>query len=795
MAKNLKLKIKNTQLAKALKIKGVGKKKAPAKEKVKPSPPPTEEEASKKRKIKARAKSAFLVVPEEKVEEQPPAAPPPVAEEAPAVVEKEAAPAKQEESEEQRRIRANIKANLERAQAARERPARRKEERPPPPPAAKSPTAQPAAKEKTHKRVRDFRDFKPKQPGMRPFDARQRQRAGITDNQSWRRRKKRSRGGIQAPEQPAVRPKELAVRLPITIKDLAMAMKLKASELITKLFMQGVTVTLNDFLDDETTIQLLGHEFDCDITIDTSEEERIRITDKTIGEEIAATEADKLTPRSPVVAFMGHVDHGKTSLIDWIRKSNVAAGEAGAITQHIGAFQCQTPVGALTILDTPGHEAFTAMRARGADVTDVVILVVAGDEGVRPQTEEAVQHAKAAGVTILVAINKSDKPEFNAENVYRQLSTLDLLPEAWGGSIVTVNCSAITGVGIPELLEMIALQAEVLELHANPNARARGTVIESEMHKGLGAVATVLVQNGTLSRNDAVVFDDLWGRIKTMQDEHGVDLVNAGPSIPVAITGLSGLPEAGSDFIVVQNEKEAAAIAEVRSAGKREQRLMQRKRRVSESLLEEAVSAKKTLHLIIRADVQGSLEALRASLEKIVSDKAKVNIIFSGIGAITESDIELAVASDATILGFHTQVESHADPLIKKHGIQVRLHEIIYHAIDDVKALMTGSLDKIAEEKESGTATVRAIFKSSQLGIIAGCFVNEGTIHRTNKVRLLRGGEEMWRGNIASIKRQKEDVREVRADFECGIVLEGFNDVQEGDVLQAYEIVYTAQEL
>jgi len=572
-------------------------------------------------------------------------------------------------------------------------------------------------------------------------------------------------------------------------------MKLKASELITKLFLQGMTLTLNDALDDDTTIGLLGHEFGCEIAVDTSEDERIRITDQTVKEEIAAANPENLQPRSPVVAFMGHVDHGKTSLIDKIRKSNVAAGEAGAITQHIGAFQCQTDVGNITILDTPGHEAFTSMRARGAEVTDVVILVIAGDEGVRPQTEEAIQHAKAAGVTILVAINKCDKPEFNAENIYRQLSDLELLPESWGGGTITVNCSAVTGEGIPQLLEMIALQTEILELKGDPTTRARGTVIESEMHKGLGVMATVLIQNGTLRRGDSLVFTDLWGRVKTMQDEFGKNYKEAGPGAPIAITGLSGLPQAGSTFIVVENEKEAAAIAEARAAVGKQALLLKRKKRMAEALLEGPAKEKKTLRLILRADVQGSLEALKNSLEKIESDKADVDVIFSGVGAISESDVELAVASNAVILGFHTQVESHAEPYIKRHQVQIRLHDIIYHAIDEVKEIMTGRLEKIAEEKETGAAVVRVIFKASAFGVIAGCFINDGIISRNHKVRLIRDGEQIWMGSIASIRREKEDVKEVRAGLECGILLDGFNKIEEGDILQAFEIIYLTQKL
>ncbi len=649
-------------------------------------------------------------------------------------------------------------------------------------------------------KFKEFRDIKPaRRQESTKFDARDRQGLRTSDeDQQWRKRRGKSQVRHQQ-EDLTIRPTSLKVRLPISIKDLASEMKLKASQLIGKLFLQGIVVTLNDLLEDETTIQLLGQEFGCEITIDTAEEKRIQITDKSIKEELQQTSLDQLQLRPPVVAFMGHVDHGKTSLIDAIRKSNRAAGEAGAITQHIGAFRCKTAVGDIAILDTPGHEAFSAMRARGADVTDIVVLVVAGDEGLRQQTIEAIQHARAAHVILVVAINKSDKPNFNPENVYRQLADQDLLPEVWGGQVITINCSALTGQGVPELLEMLALQAEVLELKANPHTRARGTVLESEMHKGMGSVATVLVQNGTLRRGDPLVFGQLWGRVKTMHDEYGRELQEAGPSTPVEITGLSGLPGAGQEFIVVKTEKEAREIADVRSEGLRQSNLLlqQKKRSSMESLFQQASTAtgKKVLNLVLRADVQGSLEALKAALMKVESDKAELNIIFSGVGEVSESDVQLAAVSKAVIIGFHTQIESHAEPLVKQLGIQVRLHNIIYHAIDDVKVLMGGLLEKIAQETEKGKVMVKATFKSSQAGIIAGCQVIEGTVHRNNYIRVRRGQEVIWKGTIASLKRVKEDVREVQKGLECGIILNNFSDIQEGDILEAYEVTYISQEL
>ena len=644
--------------------------------------------------------------------------------------------------------------------------------------------------------TKEFRDVKPlrRQDG-RGFDARDRQGLRDTEeDQKWRKKKVKSK--MASPEIVIVRPTVLKVRTPISIKDLASEMKLKASELIAKLFLQGLVVTLDTALDDETTIQLLGQEFGCNISIDTSEQERIRITDKTVREEIQQSNPDGLIQRPPVVTFMGHVDHGKTSLIDAIRKSNRAASEAGAITQHIGAFCCQTAVGNLTILDTPGHEAFSAMRARGADVTDIVVLVIAGDEGIRQQTIEAIRHAKTAKVTMVVAINKCDKPNFNAEQIYRQLAEQDLLPEVWGGQVLTVNCSAVTGEGVKELLEMLALQAEILELRANPKTRARGVVLESELHKGMGTVATVLVQNGTLRVGDALVFEQHWGRVKTMRDELGRNILEAPPSTPLEVTGLSGVPDAGQEFIVVQNEREAREIAEVRMQGARQILMQQRRKLTSEVLTQTtAPSNKKVLNVILRADVQGSLEALKTALQKIESLKAELVVIFAGVGEVAESDIQLAATSKAVIIGFHTQIESHAESLMKQLGVQVRLHRIIYHAIDDVKMLMTGLLDKIAQETERGKADVKAVFKSSHVGVIAGCIVTEGVVNRNSHIRVMREGKVVAKAQIASLRRVKEDVREVAKGLECGIALQKFTDICEGDILEAYEITYITQEL
>jgi translation initiation factor IF-2 len=624
----------------------------------------------------------------------------------------------------------------------------------------------------------------------RRFDARDRQGLRDSDDEGWRKR--RAMKGRNA--EPEARPEsEITIRLPIVVKDLAAAMKLKVSQLISKLFMQGLTFTVNDSLDDETLVQLVGAEFGCTIHIDRSEEQRVAVTSQSIREEVAATAPEELIMRAPVVAFMGHVDHGKTSLIDAIRSSNRAAGEAGAITQHIGAFQVQTAFGPITILDTPGHEAFSAMRERGAEVTDVVVLVVAGDEGMRQQTIEALNQARAANVQIVVALNKCDRPGFNAENVYRQLADHELLPEAWGGQTICVNTSAVTKEGVQQLLEMIALQTEVMELKANPASRARGTVLESEMHKGQGATATVLVQNGTLRSGDSLVFDTCWARVKTMRNDLGQSLKEAGPSMAVKITGLSDLPDAGSEFVVVKNEREAREISEARVEGLR-QAAQAIKRPSMDSLLDQA-QEKKILRVIVKADVKGSLEAVLNALSRIKSEKVSLEAIASGVGEVSESDVNLAGSSKATILGFHTAIEAHAADLVRERGVVVRMHDIIYHLVDDVKELMRGLLDKVQREQELGVVEVRQTFRSSALGVIAGCQVIQGIVKRNSQIRVVRDNQVIWRGSIASLKRLKEDVREVAKGYDCGILLNGFSDFKEGDLLQAFEIEYIAQQL
>jgi len=810
LAKNLKLNITNSKLAEALKLKKVklstaGKKKekkiekAPsqgiseepkAKARILPpiekKPPEIKEEIKEAEKKTAKTKKTAL----HEVEEKPIAA-------EPAVEEKKIAEEIKFEKELPKKEEA--KATEETPKSKEEKPEEKKvlETKKPVEEKPKIEIAEePRKKEKpliVEEKPAAPKDFKAKKfGGFKNFDTRDRLGLSSSDEERWR--KKRPSKQFRVVEKiEIVRPKELSVKLPISLKDLATAMKLKATELIAKLFLQGIVITLNDYLDDELTIQLLGQEFGCDITIDRSEEQRLQITSKTIKKEIEGTSLENLQPRPPIITFMGHVDHGKTSIIDCIRKSNVAAGEAGAITQHIGAFTAKTPYGTITILDTPGHEAFSQMRTRGALVTDIVVLVIAGDEGIREQTIEAMNQAKEAKVPILVAINKSDKQGFDAEKVYRQLADHNLLPEAWGGTTITVNCSAAKNININSLLEMISLQAEILELKADPHARARGTILESQMHTGLGAVATVLIQNGTLKLNDAFVFGTNWGRIKAIHDQNGKTLSSAGPSTPVKISGLSTLADAGCEIIVVADEKEAKKIAHDRAEGIEREKLRKAKKGTLD--LSQHQKERKELSVVLRADVQGSLEALVNALKKIQSKKIDLNVISAEVGEISESDINFAVASNAIILGFHTRIEAHAEPLIKELKVKVLLHDIIYHAIDDIKNLMVEKLDKIPEENDTGAAEVKAIFKSSHLGKIAGCIVTDGTIKRGQHARLVRNGEIIWKGKIASLKRVKEDVREVSKGVECGILLENFQDVLEKDFIQVYDVTYLTQEL
>lgn len=810
MAKNLKLQIKNSQLAEVLKQNKQKDEKpkepeAPAPAVKSPAEEPKSKVISKARSVpssmleqenpgyRPKAKSAPSNVLEKQIKEEPPAiveaeVVSPVMEEPQVVV---APPTLQEVKAPAPVITVDVPIEPKKpvvaapVQTATEEEKNKKEK-----PAVKR-IDPPVREEKV---VKDVKSVK-KQAFQKAFDSRDRHGLRANDEESWRR-KRHSKGKFKKQINPEDRPKTLSVRTPISLKDLASHMKIKVTEIIEKLFKQGLSVTINDLLDD-TNIVLIGDEFGCKITIDRSQEERLRVTEKNVKEEIASTDPSLLVARAPVVAFMGHVDHGKTSLIDSIRKSKLAAAEAGAITQHIGAFRCHTKHGDITILDTPGHEAFSAIRSRGAEVTDIIVIVIAGDEGIMPQTDEAIKQAQDAHVPIIVAINKSDKPGFNPDNVLRQLSDRNILAEAWGGDVITVNCSATTGQGIEELLEMLALQSEILELLADPSSRARGTVLESEIQKGMGNVATLLIQNGTLKRGDAILFEHEYGRVKTMKDERGRHLTKALPSFAVEVTGISGSPAAGCEFIVVKSEKEARKLAEERLAGEKRENLRKPQSTNLEAFFLEHVEKKeiKVLPVIIKADVKGSLEAIETMLLRIPSDKARVHIISSGIGTISESDVEWANASNAVILGFHTKMEPSAEDYAKRQGIKIFMHEVIYHLIDEVKEEMTKLLDKVRQENEAGTAEVRMMFKSSSHGAIAGCQVTDGLIKRTHIAKVFRNNNKIWEGDIASLKRHQDDVKEVLKGFECGILLSGFKDLRVGDLIKSYEVTYLTQTL
>lgn len=581
--------------------------------------------------------------------------------------------------------------------------------------------------------------------------------------------------------------KELELRLPITVKDLAVKLQEKPSILIKLLMDMGVMTGINQILE-KSHVERICDKFGFKLKEAADEEELI------LGIHQKSDSPQSLQPRSPVVTLMGHVDHGKTSLLDTIRKTKVAESEHGGITQHIGASQVVLPNGEITFLDTPGHEAFTAMRARGAKITDIVVLVVAADEGVMPQTKEAIDHARAAGVPIIVALNKIDKPEANIEGTKKQLSELNLKPEDWGGKTITVGVSAKTQAGVDELLEMILLEAQMLELKANPNRPARGVIIESKLTKGRGVVATLLVQNGTLHLNDSIIAGKYYGKIRAMFDCRGQSITAAPPSTPTEVLGLGGIPAAGEQFFVVEDEKKARQLAVLRQEKERQQEIP--KRISLEDLYTQIKEGKlKELNLIIKADVQGALEAVKQTLNKINISEIKLNIIHEGVGNINPSDVILAVASNALILGFNVAVDEPAKELKDKECVDVRTYNIIYELANDVKAALEGMLEPKLKKIFLGRVEIRKVFKLSRAGTVAGCFVTKGKITRASFVNLIRNGEVLFEGKISSLKRFKEDVREVQEGFECGLVLGGFGDFQEGDIIEAYEIEKIARKL
>ncbi len=613
----------------------------------------------------------------------------------------------------------------------------------------------------------------------------------------WRERKAgrhthREEGEAQttfsAPTEPLVR--EIVVPETITVADLAHKMSVKAAEVIKTMMKLGSMATINQVIDQETAMILveeMGHK---------AVRAKLDDPDSFLAEEQTEHHELKLEPRAPVVTVMGHVDHGKTSLLDHIRRTRVASGEAGGITQHIGAYHVETSRGMITFLDTPGHEAFTAMRARGAKVTDIVILVVAADDGVMPQTLEAIAHAKAGKVPIVVALNKIDKPEANAERVKQELSSHEVVPEEWGGDTMFVEVSAKTGQGIDSLLERVLLQAEVLELRAPRDAFAKGIVIESRLDKGRGPVATVLVQSGTLKRGDVLLAGAVFGRVRALLDETGHTIESAGPSLPVEVLGLSDVPVAGAEVLALGDERKAREIALFRQGKYRDVKLAKQQSSNLENMFEQmGEGGKRTLTLIIKADVQGSYEGLSHALSKLSTDEVKVNIVHAAVGGITESDINLALASKAVVIGFNTRADAAARKLAASSGVDIRYYNIIYEAVDEIKAALSGMLAPERKESTLGLVEIRQVFKISKVGTVAGCYVTEGLVRRGAKVRLLRDNVVIFDGELDSLKRFKDDVREVKAGFECGLSLKGYNDIKVGDQLEAYEVVEVARTL
>jgi len=590
-------------------------------------------------------------------------------------------------------------------------------------------------------------------------------------------------------EEPKPELKVLKIDFPIVIKDIAIKLGVRPADLLKKLLDKKVLATINQALDEETARSIC---VDFGYTIEklpSFEETYLAGLDKT-------ADPKKLRPRAPVVTFMGHVDHGKTSLLDAIRKTKVVDKEAGGITQHIGAYEVMLPKGSVTFLDTPGHAAFTAMRARGANVTDIVVLVVAADDGIMPQTIEAINHARAAGVTIIVAINKIDKQNINLDKVKKQLAEQDLTPEEWGGKTITVGVSAKTGQGIDSLLEMLLLEAELLELKANPEQSAVGVVIEAELSKGKGPLATVLVSNGTLKIGDTVIAGLNYGRIKAMLDDKGRRVISAGPVKPVEILGLSGVPKAGERFYVIADEKKARDIVAARQMEAEKKKLAGKTSKVTLEELYNKVKAGevKELKIVIKADVQGSLEAIKDSLEKLSTEEVKLSVMHNQVGDINESDVMLASASNAIILGFHVNPTSEASALAKQEEVEIRIYSIIYEIVDEIQAAMEGMLEPVIEEVFLGRAEVRQVFNVSKTGVVAGCFISKGRIPRDAVCKLIREKEIVFKGKMSSLKHFKDDLKEAKEGFECGISL-GFKDIQKGDLIEAIEVKKVARRL
>jgi len=656
---------------------------------------------------------------------------------------------------------------------------------PPPSPPAVAPEAKKAGKEKERRKERHQ-------------ETPERQLHLAAGKKARRRERVVPRGPVvtsvtgqhafEKPTAPIVR--EVVLPETVTVAELAQKMSVKAAEVIKTLMKLGSMVTINQVLDRDTAtivVAEMGH---------TVKEAKPSDPEALLA--LAEAEAAQGEPRPPVVTVMGHVDHGKTSLLDYIRKAKVAAGEAGGITQHIGAYHVETPRGVVTFLDTPGHEAFTAMRARGAKATDIVILVVAADDGVMPQTVEAVHHARNAKVPLVVAVNKCDKPEAQPDRVRQELTKHEVVPEEWGGQDIFVDVSAKTGQGIDKLLEAVLLQAEVLELKAPHDGPAAGLVVEARLDKGRGPVATVLVQRGTLKRGDVVLAGREFGRVRAMLDEKGRPTDDAGPSIPVEVLGLSGVPSAGDEVLVVESERKAREIALYRQGKFKDVQLAARAAtklsNVFEQMQEAAVEAK-TLAIIIKTDVQGSAEALTNALEKLSTDEVKVRVIHALVGGITESDVNLAVASNAVVIGFNVRADAGAKRLIESSGVDVHYYNVIYDAVDEVKAAMTGMLKPQIKEQLVGLAEVRDVFRSPKFGAVAGCYVVEGSVKRNRPIRVLRDNVVIFEGELESLRRFKDDVSEVKAGLECGIGVKNYNDIKAGDQIEVFEKVEVARTL
>ena len=588
--------------------------------------------------------------------------------------------------------------------------------------------------------------------------------------------------GFTKPTAPVVR--EVSIPETVTVSELAQKMAVKAADVIKVMFKMGSMVTINQVIDQDTAsivVEEMGHKFKLT---------KADAIEDALVEDAAAETHGEEKPRAPVVTVMGHVDHGKTSLLDYIRKSRVQAGEAGGITQHIGAYHVETPRGIVSFLDTPGHAAFTAMRARGAQATDIVILVVAADDGVMPQTEEAVQHAKAAGVPIVVAVNKMDKPEADPDRVKNELSAREVIPEEWGGDTQFMPVSALTGEGVDELLEAVLLQAEVLELKAVDEGPARGVVVESRLDRGRGPVATILVQSGKLQQGDNILVGQQYGRVRAMLDENGKPIETAGPSIPVEILGLDGTPGAGDEMQVVKDERKAREIAMFRQGKFREVKLARQQAAKLENVFSSMGSSeKKALNIVLKADVRGSLEALTSSLQELGNEEVEVKVISGGVGGITETDANLALASSAVIVGFNVRADASARKVVEAEELDMRYYSVIYDIVDDVKKALGGMLGSDTREEIVGTAEVRDVFRSPKFGAVAGCMVVEGVVHRNERIRVLRDNVVIYEGELESLRRYKDDVNEVRNGMECGIAVKSYNDVKTGDKIEVYKTI------